>query len=96
MSKQLTDFGTLRTLAYRGLKLESSDIESAITNAPNDIQTAAYKVLQEWMKQQEKMEENYPKLVEALNECSMKSLASKLKEWVESPSPETQISEQRM
>ena len=94
LSQQLTDVGSLRTLAYRGLNLEPSDVESAITNAPNDIQTAAHNVLQEWMKRQEKREEAYLKLTEVLDECNMKMLAAKLKEWVESPSPETQMSEQ--
>ena len=92
VSQQLTDVGTLRTLGYRGLKLDSSEIESAITNSPNDIQTAAYKVLQEWMKQQEKREETYSKLVEALNECNMKMLVLKLTEWVEEPSLSLELS----
>ena len=83
-------------MAYLGLRLKPSDVESAITNAPNDIQTASHRVLQKWMKQQERREEAYPKLVEALNECSMNMLALQLKEWVESPNPEIQMSEQSM
>ena len=96
LSRELTNLGDLHKLAYRGLKLEPSDVEAAITNAPNDIQTAAHRVLQEWMKQQERREEAYSKLLEALNECSMNMLASQLKEWVESPIPATQMSEQSM
>ena len=94
LSQELTTVGVLHKFAYKGLNMEPSDVESATTNAPNDIQTAAYKVLQTWMKQQEKEEETYPKLLEILKECNLKMLASKLKEWVESPSPETQMSEQ--
>ena len=96
LSRELTNLGDLRKLAYRGLKLESSDVESAITNAPNDIQTAAYRILQEWMKQQEHEEEIYTDLKEALNECNMKMLVSKLTGWVEEPSFSLELSPERM
>ena len=96
VSKELTTRGDLNKLAYRGLKLEPSEVESAITNAPNDIQTAAYSVLREWMKQQEHREETYTDLKEALAECNMKMLVSKLTEWVEEPHLSLELTPERM
>ena len=59
LPQRLTNFGNLRSLAYRGLKLEHEEheeIEQPITNQPNDVQSAAHDILQTWVKQQETRE----------------------------------------
>ena len=82
LSEKITDFGDLRTLGYRGLKLEAEHIESAITNHPNDIQSAAHKVLTTWF-QKQTTEEALGSLCKALQESELKGLSSQLRKWVE-------------
>ena len=71
LSQNLGNTGNLRTLAYRGLVLEHSQVESAINNHPNDIQTAAYEVLSTWSKDQQDRAEAHIKLNSALHECDL-------------------------
>ena len=85
LSKRITDFTELRTLASRGLQLPSHKVESAITNSSNNIQNAAYTVLQTWLKQQANGDVAYHSLVEALNRCNMIQLTSQLMELFTEP-----------
>ena len=82
LSEKITDLGDLGTLGYRGLKLQAKHIEPAIANHPNDIQSAAHKVLRTWF-QQRTGEEALGFLQEALQECEMKGLSFELRKWVE-------------
>ena len=95
LSQRLTNPGDLKTLAYQGLKLESHEIESAISNKPNDIQSAAHEILKIWQKQQSNEKKAYSKLVAALTECKMHMLVSQLKQWTEEKSDQTKMSPER-
>ena len=95
LSTKITNMGDLRTLAYRGLKLKHEDIESAINNHPNDIQSAAHKVLRTWCLQQPK-QEALGSLHEALRECEMKGLSAELTKWVEGSIDSMHLSPDRM
>ena len=80
LSQSLGNFGNLRTLAYGGLTLEHPQVESAIENHPNDIQTAAHKIISTWSQDQENRAEALTKLKTALQKCDMGSLVSVLEE----------------
>ena len=80
LSQRFTDAGLLRQFAYRGLKMESHDIESAISNRPSDIQAAAHDILRKWQLTQGNREEAFRYLFVALVESNMKSLAEDLKQ----------------
>ena len=80
LSQNLGNTGNLRTLAYRGLALEHSQVESAINNHPNDIQAAAYEILSTWSKDQEDKAEAHIKLNSALQECDLGILTNVLED----------------
>ena len=80
LSQRLENFGNLRTLAYRGLELAHYEIEPAINNHPNDIETAAYQIISTWSKNQEDRTQALTKLKTALHECELGSLVSVLEE----------------
>ena len=96
LSQRLTNQIDLRTLGYRGLKVEPHEIELAINNKPNDIQSAAYEILKIWQKQQSNEKEAYSNLVAALTECQMHMLVSQLKQWTEEKTGQTKMSPERM
>ena len=83
LSQRLTNYGNLRCLAYTGLKVKHHQIESAITNNPNDVQSAACGILQIWMKQYESREEAFNHLYLALTASQLNMLAQELMEWGE-------------
>ena len=87
LSQRFTDVGLLRQLAYGGLKMKSHDIESAISNHPNDIQSAAHNVLRKWQFTQVNREEALRNLLAALEENSLKSLAEELKQMMRTSNP---------
>ena len=95
LAAKITNSGELRKLAYRGLKLEAEDIESAVTNHGDDIQSAAHKVLRTWCLQQPK-QEALGSLHEALRECKMKGLSAELTKWVEGSIDSMHLSPDRM
>ena len=95
LSQRLTNVDEVRTLAYRGLKLESHEIEAPINNKPNDIQSAAHEILRTWLKRQTDGEEAYNNMVSALTECKMHQLLSQLQQWGEGKSELTEISTER-
>ena len=68
----------VRNLGVRVLKLSESDVQSALTNNPKDIQSAAYEVLQKWFLQQESRQEALSSLVQSLRENKMNLWAAKL------------------
>ena len=80
LSQNLGNAGNLRTLAYRGLTLEHSEVESAVNNHPNDIQSAAFEVFSTWSKDQQDRTEAHIKLKSALRECDLGFLANILEE----------------
>ena len=89
LSQRLTNYGNLRSLAYRGLKLEYEEIEMSITNKPNDVQSAAYDILQTWAKQQETKEKAFSDVYAALKESQLQMLAEELLQWEENRARET-------
>ena len=74
LSQKLTNRGMLIDLGCRGLKLGYHDIDAAISNNQNDIQSAAYRVLQIWLRKQRNRIEAYRNLHGALQECQMQML----------------------
>ena len=89
LSQRLTNYGNLRSLAYRGLKLEHEEIETSITNNPNDVQSAAHYILQTWVKQQETREKAFSGIYLALKESQLQMLADELLQWEENRGRET-------
>ena len=81
LSQRLTNYGNLRSLSYTGLKVNHHQIESAITNKPNDVQSAAYEILQTWRKQYQSREEAFSHLYSALRVSQLNMLAQELVEW---------------
>ena len=71
LSQRLTNYGNLRSLGYRGLKLQHEEIEQSITNKPSDVQSAAYDILQTWVKQQETREKAFSDVYVALKESQL-------------------------
>ena len=92
---RITNKGELNKLAYRGLKLEIEDVESAFNNNPNDIQSAAHKVLRIWLQKQTK-ESALSALHAALQECGMKGLSDELTKGVEVSFVPLQLSQESM
>ena len=78
-----------RCLAYRGPKLEHEEIETSITNNPNDVQSAAHGILQTWSKQQETREKAFTEIYAALQESQLQMLAEELMQWEENRRSET-------
>ena len=95
LSTKITNKGELSKLAYRGLKLEIEDVESALSNNPNDIQSAAHKVLRTWLQKQTK-ESALGALHAALQECEMKGLSDELTKGVEGSFVPLQLSQESM
>ena len=56
LSQNIRSIGDLRALAYRGLKLDSSHIEPAISGEEEDCQTAGNEILLNWLKEQKTVE----------------------------------------
>ena len=80
LSQNLGNAGNLRTLAYRGLTLEHSQVEPAINNHPNDIQAAALEIVSTWSKDKQDRAESHIKLNSALQECDLGFLANVLED----------------
>ena len=96
LSKKLTNQGMLIDVGCRGLKLGYHDIDAAISNNQNDIQSAAYRVLQIWLRKQRNRTEAYRNLCAALQECQMQMLVDQLVQWGEESSGSPVMSEERM
>ena len=92
LSTRITNKGELSKLAYRGLKLEIEDVESALSNNPNDIQSAAHKVLRTWLQKQTKITA-LGALHTALQECGMKGLSDELIKGVDGSKGPSQLSQ---
>ena len=71
LSGSIINVGELRTLAYKGLLMDHSEIEQSIANKPHDIKSTAHDVLLTWFRQQKSRQEAYAKLQEALYKCKM-------------------------
>ena len=89
LSQRLTNYGNLRSLAYRDLGLQPEEIEPSITNNPNDVQSAVHDILQTWVKQQETREKAFSDIYTALKESQLQMLAEELLEWEENRRRET-------
>ena len=96
LSQKLTNRRILIDLGCRGLKLGYHDIDAAISNNQNDIQSAAYRVLQIWLRKQRNGTEAYRNLRAALQECEMQMLVDQLVQWGEASSGSPGMSEERM
>ena len=92
LSTKITNKGELSKLAYRGLKLESEGVESALSNNPSDIQSAAHKILKTWLQKQTK-ENALGALHAALQECGMKGLSDELTKGVDGSKGPSQLSQ---
>ena len=95
LSTRITNKGELNKLAYRGLKLEIEDVESALSNNPSDIQSAAHKILRTWLQKQTK-ESALGALHTALQECGMKGLSDELTKGIEGSFVPLQLSQESM
>ena len=82
LSERLTNYGNLRSLAYRGLRLEHHLVESA-TTSKQPIEASSYHLLNSWVKQQVNRRVACQCLYLALNECQMPMLAEELAQWVQ-------------
>ena len=82
LSQNIRSIGDLRTLAYRGLKLDSSHIETAISGKEEDCQAAGNEILLDWLKEQKNCQEAFNSLKTALQECGMQTLANELHQCV--------------
>ena len=71
LSSSIINVGELRTLAYKGLLMDHTEIEQSIANKPHDIKSAAHDVLLTWFRRQKSRQEAYIKLQEALYKCKM-------------------------
>ena len=78
LSERISSEGEVRNLGLKVLKLSQPDIQSALTNNPKDIQSAAYEVLQKWFRQKESGQQTLSSLVESLRENEMNSLVTEL------------------
>ena len=96
LSQKLTNQGILIDLGCRGLKLGYHDIDAAISNNQTDIQSAAYRVLQIWLRKQRNRTEAYRNLHAVLQECQMQMLVDQLVQWGEVSSGSPGMSEERM
>ena len=95
LSERFTDVGVLKQLGYRGLKMESHEIQSAISNHPSDIQAAAHDVLRKWQLAQGNREKALRSLLTALEESNLKSFAEELKKWKMKSNSSLSLSEER-
>ena len=71
------------------LKLPEHKIESAVTNNPRSIQSAAYDVLSLWVKQQNNRKEAYSNLKVALGGSELGDLVDR---WIENSLNHSNIS----
>ena len=72
MLRTLTVESDLRKLGLEGLDLKSGDVNQHITNHPNDIVAAAFRMLDTWCQAQTNRTVAYKKMCEALICVGMK------------------------
>ena len=83
LSDRISNKDKLRTFGINVLKIPEHTIESAVTNNPRSIQSAAYDVLSLWGKQQNNRQEAFSSLQAALGGSGLDDLADSLSRWVE-------------
>ena len=74
MSRHLCNKFDIRQLALE-LGLKSQNVDSIFENNKNDINEAAYRVLQKWLYMENNRKDAYVKLQEALRTCQMSMIA---------------------
>ena len=89
LSTKITSANELKNLTITGLNLDHSMVENHIINNPNDIQSAAYDLLNEWKKSQLSSRIAFQNLCEALKRSDMNILLKVLE--VDSVSGESQV-----
>ena len=70
LSMRLTNKGTIRQLAMNGLRMEKYIIDKHFHDEA-DITEAAYRILDEWSKNQGNSRKAHNRLCKALTECNM-------------------------
>ena len=83
LSDRISNKDKLRKFGITVLKIPENTIESAVTNNPRSIQSAAYDVLSLWQKQQTNRQEAFSSLQAALGGSELDDLANSLSRWVE-------------
>ena len=68
----------LRNLAIQGLGMEASIVANALANNPGDINSAAYQVLEQWLKSQENASIAHTNLNQALIDAKIPLYAKHL------------------
>ena len=89
LSDRISSKEKLRTFGMKILKLPEHKIESAVTNNPRSIQSAAYDVLSLWVKQQTNRKEAYSNLKVALGGSELGDLVDR---WIENSLNHSNIS----
>ena len=83
LSDRISTTEKLKKLCITVLELPRYTFESAVTNNPRSIQSAAYDVLSLWEKQQNNRKEAYSKLQAALGDSELSNLVDSLSRWME-------------
>ena len=83
LAEKITNVSDLRTLALRGLDLDSNTVDSTTYNNEKAIQEAAYRILQKWLQKQDNKQNAYTNLLAALRNCGFNMMATELKKEVE-------------
>ena len=71
LSQCISSNGELRALAINGLGLEGSKVQKHLENYPKDINTAAHKLLMEWLNGQKGRESAYKELSKGLKNSNL-------------------------
>ena len=69
LSEQFGAASDLRQVAFRGLRIPACKVEKQINDNPNDITSAAYKVLRDWLPGQPNKEIVRENLIHALKKA---------------------------
>ena len=95
LSDRISAEEKLKKLCMTVLKLPRHKFESALSNNPRSIQSAAYDVLSLWEKQQNNRQEAYTAMQAALGGSEMEDLAECLSKWMENLPKHLNISNTR-
>ena len=82
LAQRITSTQDLLDLGLKVLKLPDYKVESALSSK-KEVELAAHRTLQIWIRKQTNRYEAYRTLVTSLKSCGMHQLAAQLMEWVE-------------
>ena len=71
LAEHISSYAELRALAINGLGLDAVKVQKNKENYPNDITTAAHKVLTEWYKSQKDRQNAYKELCTGLTKSNL-------------------------